>query len=157
MIEEAGQVVRQEGDFAWVAVRRQAGCSSCSAQSGCGTASLSRWFGRKSHEVRARNPINARPGEDVVVGISESALVKTALRLYLMPLLALLAGGLIGESLAAAWGGGDGVVALSALGAFTATLWWLRRRMAHLASVDEYQAVILRRQGSPSVVVFHSG
>ena len=69
MIEENGVVAATEGESAWVETSRQSACGSCSATKGCGTGSLSRFFAGRAHRVRVRNPVGAKVGDEVVVGI----------------------------------------------------------------------------------------
>ncbi len=150
MIEENGIVVATTGEEAWVETSRGSSCGSCSAK-GCGTGALSQVLGRHTQKLRVKNPIGATSGEGVVLGIDESALLRGSLAVYLVPLLALLGGGLLGEALAHALGiAGEGMTILSAIAAVSLSLWWLRRFNRHAAGDSRYHAVILRRSEQPS-------
>jgi sigma-E factor negative regulatory protein RseC len=149
MIEEAALVVATEGEEAWVETSRRSSCGSCEAK-GCGTGALSQVLGRRSQRLRVQNPIAAAPGEAVVLGISESALLKGSLAVYLVPLLALLAGGLLGEVMAPQLGlPKEGMSIIVALIALALSFLWLRRFNRRVASDVRFNAVILRRADHP--------
>jgi sigma-E factor negative regulatory protein RseC len=89
MIEQVAEVVRVEGQTAWVIAQASSSCGSCSS-GGCGTGSLQRYFSRRAAPVAAENLIGARVGQRVVVGLEEGAMVQGSLLLYMVPLLAFL-------------------------------------------------------------------
>lgn len=99
MIEQSGQVIAVEGDEAVVRTARQSSCGSCSNKS-CGTGALSEIFADKAITLRVDNLINARPGDQVLLGISEAALVRGSLIIYLLPILALFFGAWFAELMA---------------------------------------------------------
>jgi sigma-E factor negative regulatory protein RseC len=147
MIEESGRVIRTSGDSAWVQTERRSSCGSCSARKGCGTGALAGLFGARLHEVEVHNPIGARPGDEVIVGISESLLVRGSLALYLLPLLSLVAGALLGEGLAPQLGlrGGEAPAILGGVAGLAGGLLWLRWRTRRWPGDPAHMAVILRR------------
>jgi sigma-E factor negative regulatory protein RseC len=98
MIEEQGTVVGLKGEWAVVEPSTSGGCSSCSSSGGCGTASLARFFGQRKQQHYAQNPINARTGDQVVMGLEEKALLSSSLLMYLVPLLAMILGAIIFSS-----------------------------------------------------------
>ena len=148
MIEELGVVVAVRGELAEVESQRRSACGACSVNGTCGTSLLDRFFGRKQLILTVRNPIKAEPGDAVVVGVPESALLEASFAAYVVPLLAMIVGGMGGAYLAvllipefqqglSVLGGGLGIV----LG-----LWWLARFSTRRGLLDErYQPVILRR------------
>jgi sigma-E factor negative regulatory protein RseC len=149
MIEESGRVVSIDGDDAWVETSRRSSCGSCEAK-GCGTGTLSQILGRKTQQLRVKNPVGAVPGDRVVLGISETALIKGSLAVYLVPLLALLGGGLFGELMAPQLElSGEGPAIVAALIALGLSLLWLRRFNRRVADDERFNAVILRRENQP--------
>lgn len=98
MIEEMALVTSRDGEFANIETRRTTACGHCQASSACGTSLLSNYFGYRNVTVRALNPIDACPGDEVVVGLNESALTGASVSFYLMPILLL-----IGFALFAQW------------------------------------------------------
>lgn len=100
MIEETAWVVRIDDEQAWVETQRRASCGSCASKSGCGTSALAEWFGRRTVGLQVDNPVGARIGEQVVIGVPENVLVSGAAWMYGLPLLTLLCGAGIGGWLA---------------------------------------------------------
>ena len=76
MIEESGMVVAVKGDFAWIESERKSTCGACAVRKGCGTAAIARVLGQRRTRLRVVNSVHAGVGDDVVVGISESGLVR---------------------------------------------------------------------------------
>ena len=152
MIEESGRVVRTAGESAWVQTERRSSCGSCSARKACGTGALDGLFGARVHEVEVLNPIGAQPGEEVVVGISESLLVRGSAAVYLVPLLSLAAGALLAEGLAPqlGWAGSDVPAIFGGLAGLAAGLLWLRWRNRRWSGSTAHMAVILRRNSKPA-------
>ncbi len=148
MIEESGLVVATENGDAWVETSRRSSCGSCEA-GGCGTGALSQVLGRKSQRLRVKNPLGAKTGEQVVLGITESALIRGSLAVYLVPLLALMGGGLFGELMAPQLAlPGEGMTIFFALLALAVSLLWLRRFNRRIANDENFNAVILRRESN---------
>lgn len=103
MIEENGRVIRTQGELAWVETSRSSSCGSCSARGACGTGVLANVLGARVHQVEVLNPIAAEVGDEVVVGISESTLVRGSALLYLLPLLTLFGGAVLASVMAEQW------------------------------------------------------
>lgn len=146
MIEENAQVVAAEGEFVWVETQRQSTCGGCAANKACGTATLAKVLGTRRTRVRALNRNGAQIGDRVVVGIQEAALVRGSLAVYAVPLLALLAGGIVGSLLSARLLlQGEGLsLALGLLG-LLGGLWWLKVFSHRIRGDSRYQPVVLRR------------
>jgi sigma-E factor negative regulatory protein RseC len=144
VIEETAIVEACKGDLAVVDVQRAGGCSTCTTSAGCGHSAVAAYFARRTARVVVQNPLGARPGERVVVGIEEGAFVAASLALYIVPLGALILGAALGGDLAARTALGDlGAVAGGGAGlaAGLALARWIgnRRRFAGA------RATILRR------------
>ncbi|NHA15257.1 SoxR reducing system RseC family protein [Thioalkalivibrio sp. XN279] len=117
MITETGRVLQVEGEWALVACRRQVECARCAAGRGCGGGVLGKLLGDRLHQVRAATgAVPVTPGDRVLIGLSEDAVLRAAAAVYLVPLLAALAGGvalglvLPGGELGAVAGAGLGLV-----------------------------------------------
>lgn len=151
-------MVALSGGLAEVRTERRGGCAGCGAQSGCGTALMDRFLGRRAVTLRARNQAGAVVGDRVVVGVSEEGLLTAAFAAYLVPILGLTLGGALGQmlaqwrappgTLAASTDGGSDLSALigACLG-FVLALFWLRRYSAKRARHPAYDPVVLRRLG----------
>ncbi|MEE9141373.1 MAG: SoxR reducing system RseC family protein [Gammaproteobacteria bacterium] len=126
MITEPATVLSVDGTNVWVRCETQASCARCAEGRGCGAW----WFGEglKSRlgRVRVINPgLSLREGQSVVIGLSESSLVRAAFLIYGAPILALIGGAYVGGRLP-----GLGVEAAAVTGgiiAFAAALVAVRR------------------------------
>jgi sigma-E factor negative regulatory protein RseC len=143
MIEENGQVVDVQGEFAWVESERRSACGGCASSEGCGTGVIARAFGNRAVTLKVLNPAGARIGDRVVIGISETGLVRGALAVYATPLLTLFAGALCGHWLA----GGSDLAAIAGAGVgLAAGLAWLAGFSRRTRVDAAFQPVVLRRQ-----------
>jgi len=149
MIEETGQIVDVQGAFAWVESERTGTCGGCAVRKGCGTGAIAKVLGQRRVRLRVLNRIEARVGDHVVIGITESGLLRGSLALYVAPLSGLFAGALAGYALASRfypeWPADPAAIA-GALAGFAAGLAWLRRFSRRTAADPAYQPVILRQQ-----------
>ena len=128
MIEQQGQVTAVSGNLASVRLGGNSGCSACDAGRGCGAGIFGRLLRRKPAVLNLDNAINARIGQPVVVGLPESVFLRLVFHFYLLPLLAGLAGAVLGHYLSVTnqWGPSvtDGIALLGAMvGAAIALLW----------------------------------
>jgi len=106
-----------DGDQAVVEVKA-GGCGRCHEEGGCGGQSLTQMFCSGHKTYRVDNPSGAKPGEQVTVAISAGSIRRTANFAYGLPLLATIAGAVLGMSLsgdAGAMLGAVGCLALSIL------------------------------------------
>lgn len=103
------------GGRALVEARRRSACGRCAARSGCGHGLLDSLAAR--HSIAFELPVPEglaealRPGDTVVVGVPERAVLGAALRVYAPPLAGLVAGTLAGGAVL----GSDGAAALGAV------------------------------------------
>ncbi|MDG4549436.1 MAG: SoxR reducing system RseC family protein [Candidatus Contendobacter sp.] len=145
MIEEPAVVVEAGAGYAWVETRRRSACDACAAGDGCGTAALAKIWGDRRMRIRAVSALPLRPGDAVIVGLAEGALLRGSLLVYLLPVVLLLAGALLGQATFA--GAGEepvmlaGVVGLG-LGFLAARVWSRRLR-----GDARFQPVVMRRLG----------
>ena len=100
MIEEQAVVVSADKGFVSVETSSSTGCGSCQSSASCGTGLLSTLFGGKSRTLRIRNTVDAQTGDTVTIGLNRLALVIASLMIYVLPLLMLITGAIIGEWLA---------------------------------------------------------
>lgn len=147
MIEEHATVIAIEGDLAEVEAQRRGSCGSCAAKGACGTSLLDRFLGRRPLRLRVRNELAANPGDQVVIGVPESALLRAAAAAYLVPLIALILGAIGGQALAGLldFGLTELAATLGGVLGFLLSLRWLSAHSRRLAMDDRYRAVMLRR------------
>ena len=148
MIEEHAQVVALNAEGVWVETQRRTACGQCSANKGCGTATLAKVLGNKRSRVRALNPkaTSVAVGDEVIIGIDEQALVRGSLAVYTVPLLSLFVFGLLGQLLGTQLLFGDSEWLSIGFSIFGLVLGfaWVRRFTGRIASDERYQPVLLR-------------
>lgn len=152
MLETEGVVVKLGADGAYVETARASSCGTCSSQQSCGTTSLSQLLGGKPRPFRVLNPIGAAVGERVVIGLEESALLRSTLLSYVLPLALLMAGALLGSQMAPASAAKD-LYSVTGAGiglmlGFAALKWVAARA----GGQRQFQPVILRRAYSCNIV-----
>lgn len=147
MLEEQGRVVEVDEGFAWVETQRQSACGACSVNKGCGTGVISRVVGQRATRVRAINEIDAKAGDEVVIGLHDEALVRGSLAVYAVPLIAMLLMALLGDLAGRELqlDSSEGLTALLGLAGLGLGFLWVRNFSRRIATDARYQPVILRR------------
>lgn len=155
MIEEQATVVSCDGDYASVTAGRKAACGGCSNEPSCGTSLLAKTFGNRSSEIRALNSVGAKPGERVVLGLNEDAVLRSAFLLYAVPLLCFLFAAILGHTVAEQMQLNNAELTSIVLGLLG--LWGgliIVKRYANRLNNDKaYQAVIIRRQAETYITL----
>jgi sigma-E factor negative regulatory protein RseC len=153
MIEENATVLLVESGYAIVETQRKAACGSCSSADSCSTTVLSGLFKRRHNQLKVLNPIDAQPGQQVVIGLQEQALLKVSFLAYLLPLVGLFFSAMLAQHLSrdvvTTLGELPGI--LGGLLGFVAGLILFRRISHSRSSNPNFQAVILRPGMSQSV------
>lgn len=105
MIEQTAKVVSIKQGYAWVLPAGAKDCGSCAAnksgQAGksCSSAGLFDFFRPSAEKVYVANPLHAKPGDEVVIGMQGNALLIYSVFAYLLPLLSMIAFALLGKEL----------------------------------------------------------
>lgn len=132
-IEESGTVVEVRDRTALVRVRRTAACQGCAAAGRCHTGQ-----GKDEQVIEARNDANAGVGDEVRVAISTGAVLGASARIYVLPVIGLLAGAAAAQALAGAFsaaGAADGAAGIGGIaGAVCGAL--IARRLGLRAAVN---------------------
>jgi len=111
-------VMSLEGDQALVRGRRASACGGCAGKTSCST--MGSWVERFV-ELRIKNTLAAQVGDEILLEVPDSAVMTVAFRLYALPMLAFVLGGLGMRSLAL-WMDWSAVEALAALAGFAAVV-----------------------------------
>jgi sigma-E factor negative regulatory protein RseC len=157
MIEETATVIAIEQGQLVLQVSTRTACGGCAAKKGCGTAALSGWLGRKMIHIRADNTVDARVGDEVVVGLGEDALLSGSVRIYLLPLLGLMLSAILADQLLdAGLQGRDLLVMLAAVAGFGVVLSGTRSRLLVDSRIGRLSPVVLRiaaRRNTAPIIV----
>lgn len=143
MIEEPATVVAVEGETARVSPLRRASCGQCAAQGGCGVGALAHYFGHRQPQLSVPNKLGAVPGDTVIIGLRDDALLSGSLLVYALPLGSML----IGAALAAPLGGGaasDVLVLIGGMAGFGIGALAARWRLRCAALRQRVEPVMLR-------------
>lgn len=92
---ENSSSVTQSESVATLEIERKTACGLCGQTRGCGNSVWGKLFGHKTTAFKAQNRINAKVGESVIVGINEKALLRSALLIYILPLVTLFIGAIL--------------------------------------------------------------
>lgn len=141
MLEETGTVVALDGRFAWIQTIRQNTCSSCSAKASCGQSVLAKMSQGKANQVKVENSLHLSVGQEVVLGLSESAFLRASLLIYLVPLLALIAGAILSSRL---FEGNEGLTALGGVVAMLVGFVFASKWCSARQQLSEFNPVMLR-------------
>ena len=146
MIEEQAQVVDKEGDQLVLQAQTKSSCGSCAASKGCGTSVLAKVVGRKFTRFNADNSVDAEVGDTVIVGISEDALLRGSLMMYLMPIMGMLIFALVSDQMLDMLAenrdlliAGSGIAGLAA--GSLLSRWYFQRK----SNVHRFRPVVLRK------------
>ena len=146
MIEERARVIAVENNQLLLEAQTRAACNACAAKQGCGTSVLSKWVGRKFTRFQAPNTVNARVGDEVVVGLAEEAMLKGSVFVYLLPLLAMIGFALLADSLISTdTASRDLLVLVSAVAGFALMLVISRLFLSTGSNKSRLTPVVLRK------------
>lgn len=115
MLTESATVVDARDGYLWVESQSRSGCSQC-ASSTCTTSVVAKLFGVRTNRLRLENTLDAKPGQQVLVGIPDALLVQASIWAYLVPLLLMFVMAVIAQVLGLGQGS-QSVVALTGLAA----------------------------------------
>ena len=116
MIEMRAIVIQLDGREASVQPVGTGGCGHCDSEGGCGSGTLTKVFcGDKPRQFKVRNEVNAGIGDEIQVSIPDGVLLRGAIKMYVLPLILLLAGGIAGAGLAGDGAGGDAYAVVGAV------------------------------------------
>ena len=154
MITENATVVLIENNQTWIETQRKSACGQCSANKGCGTSVLSKVLGNKLSKMKAINKIDAKVGDQVVVGLNEGSLLKGAFIIYMLPLLFLflfsLAGQLISQNLQI--NNSEVIIIIFAALGFYVGMRRVKFFSRSIEKNENYQPVILKKSNSSMFV-----
>ncbi len=152
MIEEPGIVMTVDQDGVWVATQRKTTCGSCSARMTCGQGLLASVASdKKPHLIKITTDLVLREGDQVILGMPEELLVRSAFLVYMLPLLMMFISALAVNALNAseAW-----IIFAAALG-FLGGAFWVRQYSERYIDFAAIQPIVVcaQIQVSPALIV----
>lgn len=139
MLEERGIVVAvAENGQVFVATQRQSACGHCQSEKSCGTNLLSNNAANQQTISVNANGHSLAIDDVVLLAIDESVVWLGILQLYVWPLIALIIGGILGQSIAGEVG--------AMIGAFSClTLNLLSVRWRTQRENDNYLPIVIKK------------
>lgn len=136
------QVSEVHADHLVIETRRLSACQSCQSSDNCGQRKLAGLFGNKPAFLKIGNPegFAIQPGQTVVIGLNEGAILKSSLLMYLLPLLMLISASLLSSWLFDR----ELMVILTGLAGLMSGFWLARIISTKLLSNPSYYPVLLR-------------
>ena len=140
MLEQTAEVIKTAADGIWVQAVEPSGCGTCGGQ-GCSSRRIAELFQRKPRHFLVDCDLSLSPGDRVIVGIAHGSVLKSAWRVYGLPLALMLAGALLAQAIQP----GDGAALVGLL--LGGVVGWLAARGGRAA-----RPIVLRRE---DVNLFH--
>ncbi|WP_114195345.1 SoxR-reducing system protein RseC [Edaphovirga cremea] len=152
MMKEWATVVSWQKGVALLRCEPQSGCGGCSSRSSCGTRVLNKLGPDARHQLRVDIDQPLEPGQKVELGITEGSLLRSALLVYMTPLVGVIFGGG-----AMQWGfNSDGLALLGAVVGGALGFLIARTLAKRLGEGNDYQPVILQIGLPPDAFRVHA-
>lgn len=134
------ETLTERQEVATIEVVRKTACGLCGKTRGCGNAFWGKLLGHKDPRLKAENTINAKVGQSVIVGIEEKAFMKSALLLYIVPLVTMLFGAMLALQVSSS----DLSAMAGAVVGLVVGFFWVKSHVAGRSYYQNYQPKILR-------------
>lgn len=146
MVKEWATVVRWQDGRAVLRYGSSAGCGSCKAKAACGSYLLNKLGPEAEHQLEVPVSEALVAGQKVEVGIPEGSLLRSAMLVYLTPLLGLF----IGAGLAPALAESQALVPVGGMLGGVAGFLLARNIARRIGGTGDYEPVILQIGLPPS-------
>ena len=141
MLTKTAVVKAVEGRMALVTTRLEPQCEKCKARAVCFA------HGGVNLEVRARNSAKAEVGDVVTIGISSSSFIKASFLVYMLPILAMVGGIVLGHFLSGLLSVDENlVVGLLAFLGLAGAFVWLKKNGDKLSRKPEFIPEIISKK-----------
>lgn len=104
MLKETVRIVETfaESDgsqWALAEIQRRGLCGTCQAEGSCSTNLLAEFFAnRVQHRLKLLNTLNAKQGDYITIGLLETTFLKSALLVYLFPIILMFVAGISAQT-----------------------------------------------------------
>ena len=143
MATAEGIITKIYSSTAWVKCTKSAACESCSAKGFCDTMGGS--GSNDDVEVEAINAVGAKVDDRVTISFETSSLLKVSFLVYMVPVLFLILGVVIGDKIAAIFNYDQSIFSVLAGFLFLfAAFFFVKAKGKELSRKDEYQPKIIR-------------
>jgi sigma-E factor negative regulatory protein RseC len=145
MITENGIVTRTDRSTAWIKTIRSGACEGCSSKDSCGESHNS-----KEMTLELKNTLGVQTGDQVVIGIETKPMIILSFLLYVFPILLLIAGAVIGDSIAPVIGMNNSICAMIlGFSFFGAAFLFIRKTQVSLTQKEEFKPFLVRKKRHP--------
>jgi sigma-E factor negative regulatory protein RseC len=142
MITENGIVTQSNRSTAWIKTIRSGACEGCSSKESCGTS-----HNAKAMIVTVKNTLAVEKGDQVVIGLETKPMMFLTFLLYVFPILLLIGGAIIGDSLAPLLEMNRSLCAMVlGFGFFGAAFLVIRKKHTTLTQKDEFKPFLVRKK-----------
>jgi sigma-E factor negative regulatory protein RseC len=143
ILTRTGVVKAIQGHMALVVTKMEPECESCAARETCSTFG----GGGANAEITARNTAGAEVGDIVTISMAGSSLVKVSFLVYMLPILALIAGIVLGHWLSTVIPVKENIlVGVLGLFGFSGTFVWLKKKGDSLSNKPGFVPEITAKQ-----------
>lgn len=141
MATEEGIVTKIDSSTAWVKCAKSAACESCSAKGFCDTMGGS----DDDVEVEAINTVGAKVNDRVTISFETSSLLKVSFLVYMIPVLFLILGVVIGDKIALILNYDQAIFSIFVGFLFlAAAFFFVKAKGKVLSAKEEYKPKIIR-------------
>ncbi|MGZ8257058.1 MAG: SoxR reducing system RseC family protein [Gallionella sp.] len=91
MLETRAKIIKIEGLSAVVQVNQVSSCEQCQGR-GCGSSKVGQLFCSSPQQFLLENPIHAKLGDEVILSVAETVLLRSVAVMYLLPIFSLILG-----------------------------------------------------------------
>ncbi|MBC2696703.1 MAG: SoxR reducing system RseC family protein [Desulfobacteraceae bacterium] len=141
MATEEGIITKVYSSTAWVKCTKSAACESCSAKGFCDTVGGP----DDDLEVEAINAAGAKVDDRVTISFETSSLLKVSFLVYMVPVLFLLLGVIIGDKIARIFNYDQSIFSILVGSLFLfAAFFFVKTKGKNLSKKDAYQPKIIR-------------
>lgn len=144
-LTKTGVVKAVDEAIAVVITRLDPGCESCQAKDACSSLGGT----GANVEVRARNTAGAQVGDVVTIGLRSASLLKVSFLVYMVPVLALVGGILLGSLVAKLFSLNENVLvgALSGV-ALVGSFIWVKKKGDKFSERPEFVPEVISKRSS---------
>ncbi|WP_320040412.1 SoxR reducing system RseC family protein [uncultured Desulfobacter sp.] len=143
MITEDGIVTHATPEKAWIKTTRSAACESCSSKDSCGVSH----HPSEEMTIIVPNTLNVLKGDRVIVGIDSGPMLFLSFFLYVFPIILLIIGALIGDTLAPVLKMDSSALSMGfGFLLFAVAFFIIRRKQAGMSKKDKYKPFLVRKK-----------